>query len=180
MKERLELEAKAKADKAKAAEERKRLEAESRAKQAEDLVARQRAADKAQRSALNSSPISPAWGSGGGSWFSKITQAASGVASAIIPAEESPKPTNPWNSDPWSRRSKGTSPNAELSLFKNAGSSSGPQHSSTASHARGPAPTQPATSFTAARSPASVVSSSPTLVSQEQKAVIDKQNGKRF
>ena len=98
-KERLELEAKAKADKAKAAKEERRLEAESRAKQIEELVAKQRAADRAARAALNTSTISPAWGSGTGGWLSKITQAASEVASATMPVEEPPKSTNPWNSD---------------------------------------------------------------------------------
>ncbi|KAH9042751.1 hypothetical protein EDB85DRAFT_1916661 [Lactarius pseudohatsudake] len=157
------------------------------AEKAQEQISRQRAADKAARekaaraaNASASSPLSPARGSGSGgsSWFSKI-------ASAIIPTEEpapSPKSTNLWNSDPWSKRQgkNATSPNVESGPPKSTGGSGAPVHHSptTSSNPHGSAPTHIMMPITAAQSSTSVVSSSPTLVSQEHKPINDKQGGK--
>ena len=106
-KERLEIEAKSKVEAAKAEEERKRIKLENAelcAKQAEEQIARQRAAEKAVI-AGNFAPAvgstTPLWGSSG-SWFSQLTS----VASAVLTEEKDPNrnPTSQYNSDPWSKR----------------------------------------------------------------------------
>ena len=193
-KERLGLEARLKAEAAAKAkeEERKRVEAEKaeqRTKQAEEQIARQRAADKAAKAAAAasaSSPMSPAWGSGGGGgWLSqRFSKIASAAASVISPEDPppSPKPANLNTSSTWAKHQarNALSPGTEFGPVGSPRSPGGPgahQHSpTTSSTARGSASTYPATPLKAAHSSASIVSSSPTLVSQEIK---DHQDGKR-
>ena len=111
-KERLELEAKSIAEATGA-----KLRAELRAKQAEEQIALQRAAYTAARAAaMNSAtsasnPMSPTRGSDG-SWFGKISAAASAVT------EETP--THPLPTNPWAKRQlKNTSsPSTELGSLR--------------------------------------------------------------
>jgi hypothetical protein len=151
-KRRLEIEAKSETEtaeaEAKAEEERERVEAEKaelRAMQADDQIAKQRAAEKAARATTNASASS--------GWFSKIAAAAA-----------PPKPTSLWSSDPWSRRHvrDASSPSTELGPLRGPHGPSAPaQHSSTtcsSSLSRESVSTHSATSITAAPPPASVSS----------------------
>ena len=155
-----------------AREKERRRENERLAKLREEEAqkwARQRAADRTARMAhtpsINSARTS------GGNWFSKLSEVAEAVASAIVPPSpgdepKSPsKPTGTGNSDLWTRRS-------------GRGSTSSPGASpvlrpSTAIPSHGPAFSTPSTTIRSS----SVESSTPTLVSQEASKFKEKQKG---
>ena len=155
-----------------AREKERRRENERLAKLREEEAqkwARQRAADRTARMAhtpsINSARTS------GGNWFSKLSEVAEAVASAIAPPSpgdepKSPsKPTGTGNSDLWTRRS-------------GRGSTSSPGASpvlrpSTAIPSHGPAFSTPSTTIRSS----SVESSTPTLVSQEASKFKEKQKG---
>ena len=123
------------------ADEKKRVEAQK----AEEVIARQRAADKAARAAVAtsySSPMSPAWGPGG-SWLSKIASAATAMEEP-----PSPKSASPWNSDPWSKRhaKHASSPSGRLRDADDPGTPV-QRSSTTSSTLREFVPTHPATSI---------------------------------
>jgi hypothetical protein len=157
--------------------------AELRARQAEEQIAKQRAMDKAARAAAAASASNPttltSW-----DWFSKITQAASGVSSTITLAEEHavpPKSTILRNSDMLSNGKDASSPNTEFCPLPGDGGRDATQHSSTPN----PTPHEPASihsvrSVMVTPSSASVVPSPFTIVSEEHKVINDKQDGNQF
>ncbi|KAF8270193.1 hypothetical protein EI94DRAFT_1659180 [Lactarius quietus] len=185
-KERLEIEANFKTEAANAGEERERLEkVELCAKQAEEKIARQRAADRAARVAAASSAsnlMDPAssWGSRG-SWLSKITSAA--APALDIPAGGPALPPN--STSPWSKFHvrNASAPGTELGLL---GGSHGPgapiQCSSIISFSpHESASIHSATSITVVPSeslPAASDVSSPILLWRERKLTNDKQDDK--
>ncbi|KAH9067668.1 hypothetical protein EDB87DRAFT_19098 [Lactarius vividus] len=109
----------------KAEQERLKVEAKSKSEAAKDKAEEERkrfyspglAVDGAPRAAAAgnasaSSPMSPARGSGGSSWFSLSTIALAGPLVA--------SPPKPGNSDPWSKRhvKNASSPSTELSPLR--------------------------------------------------------------
>ncbi|KAH9175003.1 hypothetical protein EDB89DRAFT_1949127, partial [Lactarius sanguifluus] len=184
-KEWLEIEAKTKAEaaKAKAEEGRERVEAfvAKAGLRAMEQIERQRAADRVARAAAAASgTMAPAQVASGGSWFNKTAS----VPASAIPAEGPtlpPTSASLWNSDAWSKRPVKNAPPPSTIGPLCPGSSGIPiQHSLTTSSApRGSAPTHSTTSITAATSSTSVVSSLPTLASQERKSNSDKPDGDR-
>ena len=147
------------------------------AKAAEEQVAKQRAADKAARLAACSPASGPISSrpSGGGWLFSKVTQAVLEIVTPGQPDDpRSPsRPAAIGSTDLFSRCliKNLTSPNVEL------GPCNPFLRQSTSNLFCDPLSSSSATLGTAARSSASILSSEPTLVSEEVGMTKDKQEG---